>query len=513
MSYDKYITTPLYYVNADPHIGHTFTTVVADVMKRYFAEQGLKAYMLTGTDEHGEKIQKTAESKNKTPKEFVDEISAKFKNIWQSLNIDYDYFIRTTDDNHKKLVQDILQKLYDSGDIYFSSYEGKYCVGCERFLTEVELEDGKCVEHQKEPEIVKEENYFFKMSKYAPSLKEIIENTPDIIRPAKYKNEILNYLDGVEDLCISRPKKRVSWGIELPFDEKYVSYVWFDALLNYITATGYPDKNYIDLWSKAEHLIAKDILKTHTVYWGTMLLAMGIPMYKHLNVHGYWNMSGLKMSKSLGNVLSPMLFKEEYDYEGLRYFFLKDMRWGEDSDFTLERFIGVYNTDLANNYGNLISRTLGMMGKYFKEDSSFEIKINKDIIGVSEILSSLKNYLDNYKINFESYNFSKALGDMVKVLDSANKFVNDIKPWELFKEGKIEELKGVLSILLEVIRITSFTLVPIMPIITTKILKTIFSEFSEKEKFDDFTKIGKYKTANIKIEQKIFFTRLEIKGE
>ena len=373
---DIYITTPLYYVNSAPHIGHTFTTVVADVIKRFYALEDKKIYFLTGTDEHGEKIAAAAQKAGKSPYDFATDNSTKFKAVWDLMGISYDDFIRTTESRHKKVVEYFLTKFYEQGDIYFASYDGNYCVGCERFITDAELVDGKCKDHGTEPKKVKEENYFFRMSKYAGALKSEIEKDPTLIRPEWYRKEVLGYLnEDVGDLCISRPKERISWGIEIPFDRNFVTYVWFDALLNYISAIGYPDDpSFNDYWSSCEHFIAKDILRTHTVYWGTMLICAGLPLYKHLNVHGYWNMSGMKMSKSIGNVVEPASFKEKYGDDGLRFFFLREMRWGEDSDFTIERFVTRYNSDLANNYGNLVSRVMGMIEKYFPTQDHLELK-------------------------------------------------------------------------------------------------------------------------------------------
>ena len=303
-----YITTPIYYVNASPHIGHAYTTIVADVLARYHRMAGVNTFFVTGTDEHGDKIAEAAQKAGVTPQEYADKISAQFRSLCPELSITNDYFIRTTDSNHIETVRYILQKVYDSGDIYFGSYEGHYCVGCERFYMEKELIEGKCPDHQTKPEYRKESNYFFRMSKYQDWLINHIKENPDFIRPERYKNEALAFLrDPLEDLCISRPKTRLQWGITLPFDENYVTYVWFDALINYVTALDYPDgEKFKIFWPAAEHLIAKDILKPHGIYWPTMLKAAGIEPFRHLNVHGYWNLDQSKMSKSLGNIIRPL---------------------------------------------------------------------------------------------------------------------------------------------------------------------------------------------------------------
>ena len=304
-----YLTTPIYYVNALPHLGHGYTTIIADACTRFQLLNGKNAMFITGTDEHGDKIVQAAEKSGQTVQEFTDNISAQFQGMWPKLELEPSRFIRTTSPEHKKVVQEILQRVYDKGDIYFGEYGGHYCTGCERFYTEKELEDGLCPQHLTKPEYIREKNYFFKMSAYQEWLKEYINTHPDFIRPERYKAEALALLeDGVlDDLCISRPKTRLDWGIELPFDKDYVCYVWFDALLAYVTALGGVDsKDFAEYWPGAQHLIAKDILKPHAIFWPTMLKAADIPLYKHLNVHGYWLVRDTKMSKSLGNVIAPI---------------------------------------------------------------------------------------------------------------------------------------------------------------------------------------------------------------
>ena len=324
MSSTFYITTPIYYVNARPHLGHAYTTIVADSLRRFHTLLGEDTWFLTGTDEHGDKIVKAAEAAGQTPQEFVDGISGQFQALWPKLGIKHDQFIRTTDADHKARVQAFLQKVYDNGDIYFGEHGGHYCTGCERFYTEKELENGLCPQHLTKPDFIQEKNYFFRMSKYLPWLREYIESHPDFIRPERYRNEVLSMLESgaLEDLCISRPKSRLTWGIELPFDKDYVCYVWFDALLNYISALGWPDgEKYKTFWP-GEHLVAKDILKPHAVFWPTMLKAAGLPVYQHLNVHGYWLVRDTKMSKSLGNFFTVREIGEKYDLQVLRFFML-----------------------------------------------------------------------------------------------------------------------------------------------------------------------------------------------
>ncbi len=338
-----YITTPLYYVNAEPHLGSAYTMILTDTLARYYRAKDYETFYLTGTDEHGDKIAQAAASAGLEPKAFTDKISATFRAVWDECGFSYDHFIRTTDDYHISYVQEVLDTVYQSGDIYFDRYSGLYCFGCERFYTDKELVNGKCPDHLIEPKLIEEENYFFRMSKYQDHLLRHIETHPQFIRPEGYKNEVLAMLrEPVEDLCISRPKSRLTWGIELPFDKRYVTYVWFDALINYVSAlkrTGEGD--FEKFWPEAQHFIGKDIVKPHGVFWPTMLLAAGLPLYKHLNVHGYWTVEGKKMSKSLGNTISPLeMMKPPIGMDAFRYFVLRESVFGQDADFRRESLIG-----------------------------------------------------------------------------------------------------------------------------------------------------------------------------
>ncbi|MBT8356864.1 MAG: methionine--tRNA ligase [Deltaproteobacteria bacterium] len=465
MSGHFYITTPIYYVNARPHLGHAYTTIIADVATRFNEMCQRDVFFLTGTDEHGDKVVRAAKKENLSSRKYVDKISSLFRALWPELNIKNNHFIRTTDSSHIAVVERILQKIYDSGDIYFSQYEGLYCFGCERFYTERELVDGKCPDHETAPEVIKETNYFFKMSKYQDWLIDHINNNPDFIRPQRYKNEVLSFLkEPLEDLCISRPKTRLKWGITLPFDKDYVTYVWFDALLNYVSALGFPDgdlfKNY---WPVAQHIVAKDILKPHGIYWPIMLKAAGIDTYRHLNVHGYWNVDQSKMSKSLGNAVEPLQLKEIYGLDQFRFFLIRDMVFGLDSNFSEEAFVQRINSDLANDLGNLFSRVLSMAHKYFDG-----VVPEADLIAEEELSFSLEadamTAVDEVEKKMEIFAFHKALEAIWVFIGCMNKYIDVNAPWVLAKKKSAQEqLKTIIYNLLEGLRIISGMIYPVMP--------------------------------------------------
>ncbi len=458
-----YITTPIYYVNAEPHLGHAYTTIVADALARFHRLLGEETRFQTGTDEHGDKVMEAAQQAGLPVKELVDRISAAFRASWQELDISYDVFLRTTEARHVRVVQEVLNRVYEAGDIYFGEYGGLYCFGCERFYLERELTDGLCPDHRVAPTFIKEENYFFRMSRYRGWLLDYIHDNPDWIRPERYRNEVLGLLrEPLEDLCISRPQRRLDWGIPLPFDERYVTYVWFDALLNYLTGLGYPGgPDFPRFWPAAQHLIAKDILKPHAIYWPTMLAAAGLEPFKHLNVHGYWQMAQGKMSKSLGNVVDPCWLADTYGLDQIRYFFLREMVFGLDATFSEEALRTRINADLANDLGNLFARSLGMAFKYRQgvvPAPGVPEALDKEVAGAAQEMAA------QFLAAFPALEFPKALAGVWEFINYLNRYIVATAPWELAKDpGVGPRLDTVLYHLLEGLRWLAALLRPVMP--------------------------------------------------
>ena len=466
-----YITTPIYYVNDKPHIGHAYTTILGDVLSRYNRNLGNNTFFLTGLDEHGQKVQQAAENLKLSPKAHCDKMAPRFIELWDKLHISNDDFIRTTEARHKKVVKKILQIVMDNGDLYEAEYEGLYSVSEERFITEKEAETGV----YRDIKTLKEKNYFFRMSKYQNKLIDHINSHPEFIQPVHRKNEILGFLKKpLNDLCISRPKSRLHWGIELPFDDQYVTYVWFDALINYITAVGYGDDKIMfqNKWPASFHLIGKDILTTHAVYWPTMLMSANIELPKSIFAHGWWLMDESKMSKSLGNVINPMDIIDDYGVDPFRYYLMREMVLGQDANFTIESFVQRYNSDLANDFGNLLSRVTTLIHKNYFSEIPSPGKFDEQELSIKLNSESLYNNVINL---FSEMRLNEAIEEIMQFIRSVNKYMEFNAPWQMVKEDKIRAGK-ILYTAGEALRISAILLSPVMPNRTAILLDALNSE-------------------------------------
>jgi len=458
-----YVTTPIYYVNDRPHIGHAYTTILADVLARYHRLMKVPTYFLTGTDEHGQKVQQAAEKAGITPQQHADNTVVRFQELWKKLEITHDDFIRTTEPRHKVVVQKLFQALYEKDEIYRAEYDGWYCVPCERFFMEKDLDEGKCPDCKRPVDRIRESNYFLRMSKYQDWLIQYIQDNPKFIQPDFRRNETLGFLrKKLNDLCVSRPKSRLNWGIELPFDKDFVAYVWCDALTNYISAVGYlsDDAKFKKWWPASYHLIGKDILTTHTVYWPIMLKAMGLELPESVFAHGWWLVGDAKMSKTTGNVVNPMEFVDQYGVDAFRYFLMAEMALGQDASFTEEAFIRRYNADLANDLGNLLSRVIKMIETYAGGvvPSPGEPGEDEKQLRASAVASAV-----TMETMLEGMRLDLGLGAVANVVREANRYLERKQPWTLAKQPDKQPLNTVLYYTAETLRIVSGLLYPVMP--------------------------------------------------
>ena len=508
-----YITTPIYYPSGNWHLGHCYTTVICDAIARFKRMDGFDVFFLTGTDEHGVKIEKRAAENNTTPKAFVDALVGNIKELWKTLGISYDKFIRTTDDYHVEAVQKIFKKLYDNGDIYKAEYEGMYCTPCESFWTESQLVDGKCPDCGRPVEKAKEESYFFRLSKYQDKLIELYQNNPEFISPKSRMNEMINNFikPGLQDLCVSRTSFK--WGIPVSFDDKHVIYVWIDALTNYITALGYEGKDdslFKKYWPADLHMVGKEIVRFHTIIWPAILMALGVELPKKVYGHGWLLIGGDKMSKSKGNVVDPFVLSERYGVDAVRYFLLREVPFGSDGVYTNEALLNRTNADLANDLGNLVSRTTAMITQYFGgiiPDGSYREEIDNELVSLcEEALEKVRRDVDNLLI-------PESLAEIFKLIQRANKYIDETTPWILAKdESKKQRLGTVLYNLAETIRISAVLLSPFMP----DTAKRIFDDLQLgklPDSFDSVKTFGLLESGKPVVKGKALFPRIDVKKE
>jgi len=494
-----FITTPIYYVNDKPHIGHAYTTILADVLARYHRFNHEEVFFLTGLDEHGQKVQQAAQKRDLSAQAHCDDLAPRFLKLWDELEIRNDDFIRTTQPRHIKVVQNVLQKVYDAGDIYADEYEGWYSVSEERFITDSEADSGNFRDVKK----LKERNWFFRMGKYHQTLIQYIDKHPDFIQPSHRRNEVLGFLrQPLGDLCISRPKSRMNWGIEMPFDKDYVTYVWFDALLNYITAPGYgeDEDRFKHWWPASIHLIGKDILTTHAVYWTTMLFSLGLPLPKMIFAHGWWLTGEAKMSKSLGNIVNPLDLIDKYGVDSVRYYLMREMVLGQDAKFTLDSFIKRYNSDLANDFGNLLNRVSGLIEKYFEGKVPDYGSADEDDKAIQAYGRELNNKI---KTLIDSLLIHEAIDDTMGLVRMVNAYLERQAPWKVAKTD-LKRAGTILYTATEALRISAVFLAPIMPEKTNTVLDILGA-------VDSKTEWGGLKSGTKLKLHEALFPRLEIK--
>ena len=509
-----YVTTPIYYPSGRFHIGTAYTTILANSIKKYKQMRGFDSYMLTGLDEHGQKIQEVAISNGKTPQEHVDEIAVIAKELWKKLNIEYDDFIRTTEDRHVKVVEKIFTKFMENEDIYKGEYEGWYCTPCESYFTPTQLVDGKCPDCGREVKMMKEEAYFFNMKKYEDRLIKFYEENPDFIDPVYRKNEIFNNFikPGLEDLCVTRTS--FDWGIKVKGDEKHVIYVWLDALTNYLTALGYmsdDETNFNKYWPADLQIVGKDIIRFHGIYWPIFLMALDLPLPKKLLAHGWIMMKDGKMSKSKGNVMYPETLIERYGLDATKYFLLKELNGGQDGVFTPEGFVERYNSDLCNDLGNLLNRTIGMINKYFGGELKGKPNILTDLDKELELFTNMQ--LDLIEKDMDEAHVCDALDEIWKIIARANKYIDETMPWVLFKEGKTDELADVMYHLVETLRKVAILIRPCMEETSNACFKQLGIEEEFLKIWDSLKENLNLKDIKVVEKGEPIFVRLDINAE